>query len=132
MAVEVQELQDLLASSKATDEFKEAVRDLQRGRRPARISFSSGSPPVKVMRAITKLLEEEPDLPIASVSLEGRSGCSDFRGSMTVNDDIRYEFIWDCRWRAEQEGWRDAWGYPDQMKAAHRFGYQCFREFRRR
>ena len=30
------------------------------------------------------------------------------------------------RWRAEQQGWVDAFGFPDQIRAADEFGWNCF------
>ena len=37
-----------------------------------------------------------------------------------------YEFVWDCRWRAEQEGWTDCFGFPDQIRAAREYDWRCF------
>ncbi|HEX8695519.1 MAG TPA: hypothetical protein VF746_24110, partial [Longimicrobium sp.] len=36
-------------------------------------------------------------------------------------------FVWDCKWKAEQHGWHDYFGFPDQGRAAREFGYDCFR-----
>ena len=61
--------------------------------------------------------------------IDGRSGCSDFVGTVTVEgggDARLIEFAWDCRWRAEQQGWVDAYGFPDQIRAADEFGWNCF------
>lgn len=132
MPATVQELDILLKESAATDEFKKAVRDLQGGRQNPLIQFNRSVPPVKALRAISKLLEEEITEEIQDVRIEGRSGCSDFEGTLVVNSGAReYSFLWDCAWRAEQEGFRDHWGSPDQIRAARTFGYQCFARFER-
>lgn len=132
MSATVQELDTLLKDSAATEEFKKAVRDLQSGRTSPLIQHNRMVPPVKALRAITKLLEEEISEEIQNVKVEGRSGCSDFEGTLSVNDGEReYRFLWDCAWRAEQEGFRDHWGSPDQIRAARSFGYQCFARFER-
>ena len=34
-------------------------------------------------------------------------------------EDVRtVRFHWDCKWKAQQEGWSDYFGFPDQMRAA--------------
>jgi hypothetical protein len=44
-----------------------------------------------------------------------------------VGDKPRtFAFVWDCAWRAAQEGWVDKRGNPDQVRAAREFGWQCF------
>lgn len=128
-----QPLETLLANSSATPEFLDAVRALGAGNPHPLIQFAPGLPKVKVLRAVMKLLEEAPSLRIRNVLVQGFSGCSDFVGSLTVNDgEAEFEFHWDCRWRAEQEQMLDWWGNPDQARAAREFGYQCFRKFERR
>src|SRR5687767_6909014 len=130
MISSVEGLDALLEKSAATEEFKEAVQGLEDRQKSPLIEASLGAPPIKLMRTIAKLLEEEPDLAVERVSVDGRSGCSDFSGKLRVNGGEReYEFSWDCKWRAEQEGWKDPWGYPDQARAAQSFGYQCFKRF---
>lgn len=133
MPTTVQDLESLLEGSSATAEFKDAVRSLRdRGQASPGIQFSRAVPPVKALRAVSKLLEEAPQLAIASVTVDGRSGCSDFAGRVTVNGgEAEFDFVWDCAWRAEQEGYRDHWGSPDQIRAAREFGYQCFQRFQR-
>jgi hypothetical protein len=132
MPVVTCDIETLLAQSTAGEAFKAAVRDLARGRKSDLIGFGWGAPPVKVLRVISKLLETEPSLEISEVNLDGHSGCSDFEGTVHVNGNERtYEFRWDCEWRAKQEGFRDAFGYPDQIRAAQEFGYQCFERFER-
>ena len=124
-------LEDMLAASSATEEFKDAVRTLERGKSTPLIKYNPGAPAVKVLRAISKLLETEPALEIKSLTLNATSGCSDFVGSLTVNDEIKFELVWDCSWRAKEENYTDHFGYPDQIRAAREFGYQCFQIFKR-
>jgi hypothetical protein len=132
MSSSIAELDDLLEKCSASLAFKQAVRDLEAKRYSDAIRTSTGSPPVKVLRTIAMLLEKEPELEIRNVEIEARSGCSDFFGTLKVNDgEHEYTFVWDCKWRAEQEGWQDPWGYPDQARAAQLFGYRCFKRFDR-
>ncbi len=133
MPTEVATLDALLDSSAATPEFRQALTFLASGRSsgPA-IRFNAGAPPVKVVRVLSKLLEVEKDLEIREVDIRANSGCSDFAGTLEVNRGERqYDFTWDCAWRAKQEGWADAFGHPDQIRAAREFGYQCFERFER-
>jgi hypothetical protein len=130
--VKVHTLDELLAASAATEDFKEAVRRLEAGKPDSRIKFNTGAPAVKVLRTISKLLETEPGLPIDRIDLTGRSGCSDFVGKISVNNDVAvYEFTWDCAWRAKDQNLIDHFGYPDQIRAAREFKYQCFKKFSR-
>lgn len=122
---------DLLDRSAATPAFREAITQFLRGGRASeRIAYGYGCPPVKVERLLTKMLVEYPALPIESIELQAASGCEYFRGRLTVRtaDEVRVvAFHWDCKWRAEQEGWRDWFGFPDQTRAAREFGWDCFR-----
>ena len=43
-----------------------------------------------------------------------------------------FDFVWDCRWRAEREGYVDYFGFPDQARAAREFDWQCFQVWQRR
>jgi hypothetical protein len=48
---------------------------------------------------------------------------------MTVvakDGEHRIAFTWCCAWRAQQEGWRDCFGFWDQARAAREFGWRCF------
>jgi hypothetical protein len=86
-------------------------------------------PVVKVERVLTMLLTQLRDAPIERIEIDARSGCSDFSGhvAVTVAGTTRvFEFVWDCRWRAAEEGWLDHWGEPDQIRAAREFGWRCF------
>lgn len=123
-------LELILRDSKASHTFKAAVVDCASGHGNQLIQSNLSAPPVKVLRVVMKLLEERPELPIQSVKIEGRSGCSTFTGQVTVRpNDTKFDFEWDCAWKAEQEGWEDTFGSPDQHRAAQTFGYQCFRRF---
>src|ERR1043166_3582035 len=132
MSVLIHDLDTLLEQSAATAEFKDAVHTVEHGKKTPLISFNGWLPRVKILRVIAKLLEQEPGLNIQNVSIEGESGCSDFEGTASVNSGERkFVFWWDCRWRAQEEGMVDAFGYPDQIRAAQQFGYQCFERFER-
>jgi hypothetical protein len=123
-------LEELLAASAATPSFRTAVLDFAQTKTPgAAIRFAPSNPPVKVLRAIMGLLEHAPALAIESVVVDGQSGCSDYRGTLTVNGAQKFQFVWDCAWKAEQMGWKDFMGYPDQVRAARTFGYRCFQTF---
>ncbi|MBI1785797.1 hypothetical protein HYR69_11690 [Candidatus Sumerlaeota bacterium] len=125
-------IEELLERSAAAPGFKDAVLNLADGSPQELIRFSPGAPSVKVLRVVMKILEEWPDLPIESVYVQGSSGCSDFVGRAAVQPGgINFDFEWDCRWRAEQLGWMDAFGDPDQIRAARAYGYQCFRRIER-
>lgn len=86
-------------------------------------------PAVKVERVLTMLMTELPDVPIERVEIDARAGCADFTGhiAVTAQGTTRvFEFVWDCRWRAAEEGMLDHWGEPDQIRAAREFGWRCF------
>lgn len=128
--IKVYNLDELLDASQAMPEFKEAVRDLSEGEHQDRIDYNWGAPPLKVMRVIMKILESCPREPIERVQLKGTSGCSDFTGTAIIEPGpIHIDFEWDCSWRAAQLGWKDFFGDPDQIRAAHEYDYQCFKRF---
>jgi len=119
----------ILGKSQATDSFKFDVASFCAGHPAPRVHVEGFAPRVKVQRVLMQLLAAEASLPITRVVVRGRSGCSDFAGEVrveTVSETRVFEFVWDCRWRAEQEGWIDCFGLPDQMRAAQEFGWQCF------
>jgi hypothetical protein len=119
----------ILRNSQATESFKIDVAAYCSGRPAPLVAVEGFAPRVKVQRLLMQLLAAEPTLPITRVVVNGRSGCSDFVGEVkveTVSETRVFEFVWDCRWRAEQEGWTDCFGLPDQMRAAQEFGWQCF------
>lgn len=132
-------LDDLLAASQAGDAFKAAVRKLadggqSNGQVGDEITFNRTAPAVKALRTIYQLLDKERDLPVEKVLLQGHAGCSDFVGEISAvagGETHTFAFNWDCKWRADQEGWRDAFGFSDQARAARTFGYQCFKEWRK-
>jgi hypothetical protein len=125
-----QSLDALLETSKASESFKTAIRALEAGKPQDRIVGNAGAPPVKLLRVAMKLLETQPERAWDSLRIEGQSGCSNFSGKAVAQPGNRkIEFNWDCRWRAEQEGWCDAYGDPDQIRAARTYGYQCFERF---
>lgn len=129
--INVKTMQELLEASDATPEFKLAVEALEAGRAQDRIAYTRGTPPVKVLRVLSKVLEQLPDEPIQRVEVQGHSGCSNFTGSLRIEPgNITVDFDWDCLWRAQERGWKDYFGDPDQIRAAKTFGYQCFADFR--
>lgn len=129
------EVQSFLEKSQATEEFRTALLDFQSAgkQNPEILAANAGVPPVKYLRVIQKLLEVYPTWAIKSLVLNAHSGCSDFRGTLEVNlasgEQKTIKFVWDCAWRADQEGWVTAFGDPDQQRAAREFGYQCFESF---
>jgi hypothetical protein len=124
----------LLDRSAASSQFKLAMRTLAaqawgNAQSCDALVCRRGMPAVKVERVLTQLLTELPDARIQRVEIDARSGCSDFGGHLTVHTDdaVRvFDFVWDCRWRAAEEGWTDHWGEPDQIRAAREFGWRCF------
>ena len=130
--VVVRGIEDLLERSKATADFKEAVRSFIERDDSDLIEYNAGGPKVKVERVITKLLEEYQDLPIERVVIDGSSGCEYYKGKLVfyAPKERVVSFYWDCSWRAIEAGYEDYYGFPDQARAAREFGYQCFREFR--
>jgi hypothetical protein len=122
---------EFLEQSQATAAFRESLSEfLRTGRANERVVYDYRSPAVKVERVLTKALEEYPDVPLESIELDGSSGCEYYRGTLilrTEESERRVHFNWDCKWRAEQEGWRDYFGFADQTRAAREFGHDCFR-----
>lgn len=122
---------DLLARSTVTDAFRAAVERFCRTGEPgSALRFDPRCPPVKVERTLTQLLKAFPSVPIERVEIDGSSGCEFFRGTVQVTTAERstsVEFEWNCRWKAEQMGWKDWFGLPDQTRAARELGHDCFR-----
>jgi hypothetical protein len=119
----------ILGKSQATESFKLDVAAFCSGRAAPRVTVEGFAPRIKVQRLLMQLLAREAALPITRVVVRGRSGCSDFTGEVkveTVSETRVFEFVWDCRWRAEVEGWTDCFGLPDQTRAAQEFGWECF------
>ena len=89
-------------------------------------------PRIKVIRLINQLLNAHPEWVVDRLQIDARSGCSDFVGTVTVEgggETRVIEFAWDCRWRAEEQGWVDAYVFPDQIRAADEFGWNCFQRW---
>ncbi len=127
------ELLALLDTAAAADEFKADVRAFAAHQPAPRIRTLRLAPRVKVVRLLTQLLSAERDLAIEQVEIDAVSGCSDFRGTISVEagTEIRaFEFAWCCHWRATEQGWRDAFGFADQIRAAREFEWQCFEQWR--
>lgn len=129
------ELEPLLAASRATAAFR-ADLTAYAARQPAeRITTSAMNPRVKVLRTIAQLLHAEPTLVVDRVRLQGASGCADYVGVITVTDDAgtvhAFDFAWNCEWKAVELGYRDGFGFPDQIRAAQEFGWQCFERWQR-
>jgi len=127
-------METVVATSKATPNFKTDVLSFVAGEKVERVKLESYVPRVKVRRLLTQLLVAEPALEIERVIIRGVSGCSDFVGSVdveTTSGTHVFEFTWCCRWRAENEGYVDFFGFPDQMRAAQEFDWRCFRRWER-
>lgn len=128
-------LDSLLAASAATPAFKANVARLAATALPCeRIAYPIHQPPVKVLRVVMQLLNAEPTLVIDRVEVAGRSGCSDFVGHIQVwttgaAEPRVFEFVWDCAWRAQLEGWRDSFGFADQIRAARTYDWDCFQRW---
>jgi hypothetical protein len=125
----------LIQGSRATDNFKSAVLGFLAGDRPKQVRVETFAPRVKVQRLLAQLLTAEPALEIEHVVIRGTSGCSDFVGSVDVQTTSGaqvFDFVWCCRWRAENEGYVDHFGFPDQMRAAQEFDWRCFQRWERR
>lgn len=122
-------MESILARSRATEGFKRDVLRFAAGEQTSSVEVVGFAPRVKVERVLVQLLSAEPDLAVQRVAVRGESGCSDFVGEITVETttgSLAFGFTWCCRWRAEQEGWSDYFGFPDQIRAAREFGWDCF------
>lgn len=124
-------LNQFLSDSRATDAFREALAEFARSGRPnERVRFDSRCPPVKVERTLTKMLEVYPAASVEAVKLDARSGCEFFQGTLAITTadgaETCVRFRWDCKWKAEQQGWKDYFGFADQARAAREYGYDCF------
>lgn len=119
----------ILTRSCATDRFKADVAAFARRDDAPSITLMRTVPRIKVIRLVSQLLHAHPEWAVDRLRIDARSGCSDFVGTVIVEGggEARViEFAWDCRWRAEQQGWVDAYGFPDQIRAADEFGWNCF------
>jgi len=130
-----QDLAELLAASAADDAFKADVRAFVAHTTAHRVLVEHPAPRVKPLRVIAQLLHAEPALPIERVRISAWSGCSDYRGTIVVgapDGERTWDFVWDCRWRAEHEQLLTSWGYPDQVRAAREWGWDCFERWEAR
>jgi hypothetical protein len=122
----------ILTRSCATDRFKNDVIAFASRTDAPSITLVRNVPRIKVIRLINQLLHAHPEWVIDRLKVDARSGCSDFVGTLTVEGGGQsrvIQFAWDCRWRAEQQGWVDAFGFPDQIRAADVFGWNCFHQW---
>ena len=123
----------LLERSAASESFKADVRAFIAHQPAPRVATVRLTPRVKLARLLTQLLAAEPELPIERLRVDAVSGCSDFRGTVAVETSGGtrvFEFVWCCLWRADAEGWRDAFGFSDQIRAAREFDWRCFEQWR--
>ena len=123
------ELVEIASGCRASPAFLAAVERYAAGGDDDRIAVARWAPRVKVLRVLAQLFDAHPDLVVERVALQGAAGCSDFVGTLIAaceDGERRFLFAWDCRWRAEQEGWFDPFGFPDQIRAAREFGWRCF------
>jgi hypothetical protein len=128
--VTVQSLEQLLENSSATEPFKDAVRQYAKDRPHNLIGADRWQPQVKVLRVISKMLETFPEKAFERIDIDAVSGCSDYRGTVTIMpSDMTVCFEWNCAWKAEEMGWFNAFKIPDQIRAANECGYQCFKKF---
>jgi hypothetical protein len=122
---------EALERSRTAGPLREAILRLVNGAATGdRIVVGPRCPPVKVERTLTKALLEYPELPVESIEIDATSGCEYFRGRIVLHapeGSRSAVFDWDCKWRAEREGLRDWFGFPDQARAAREFGWDCFR-----
>ena len=126
------DIDPLLDRSRATDAFKAELRAFLANRPAVAISTTRHAPKVKVARVVAQLLDAEPGLVVERIHIDAHSGCSDFDGMLRVgtpDGDVTFRFVWCCHWRAQQEGWVDCFGLPDQMRAAREFGWRCFKRW---
>jgi hypothetical protein len=126
----------LLEQSNATDAFTADAMAYRRGEIAERITLARHAPRVKVVRLIAQLAAAEPQLAVDGIYVDAWSGCSDFRGTVRVREASgethEFDFLWDCEWRAREQGWTDHFGFPDQIRAAREFGWRCFQRWERR
>ncbi|MEP6733088.1 MAG: hypothetical protein ABJE10_20770 [bacterium] len=127
------ELLPYLDAAAAHPDFKRELLEYVKGGDAPRIQLTGYAPRVKVERVLTQLLHTQPNLSVERVRVAARSGCSDFSGEIVAvtSDSVehRFSFTWCCSWKAQQEGWKDCFGFWDQARAAREFGWRCFRRW---
>ena len=125
----MRDFDELLAASAAVEAFKADAAAYRATGAAPRVEVDRPAPRVKVVRVLAQLLHAAPALRIERVRVSARAGCSDFRGSVTALDGgvaHVWDFVWDCRWRAEEAGLLTPWGNPDQQRAAREWDWECF------
>lgn len=129
------DFEPLLAASAATPAFRRELLAFAAGENADRIEARAHNPRVKILRTVAQLLVAEPALAVDRVSIQAVSGCSDYAGTLVATDAEgtahAFAFTWDCAWKAEQVGYRDYFGLPDQIRAAREFGWDCFQQWER-
>ena len=129
------ELHALLEQSRASARFRADLTEyMVTGAAPA-IHVDGRAPRVKVLRLVKHVLATIPDLELRRLAVRARSGCSDFIGTVrleSASETRVFDFVWCCRWRAIEQGWRDAFGLPDQIRAAREFDWRCFSSWQER
>jgi hypothetical protein len=123
------ELLPYLEAAAAHPDLKREVLEYLQGGSTSRLALKGYAPRVKVERVLTQLFHAHPDLRIEHIELSARSGCSDFVGEIVAKEgDVthRFAFTWCCAWRARELGWKDCFGFWDQMRAAREYGWRCF------
>lgn len=126
------DIQNFLKNSKATKEFKAAVTNFFEGGKTDLIRYNRTAPRIKVERTLTKIIEEFGEFQISKVEIDGNSGCEYFRGTAKIcaEEEQTIDFEWNCIWKAEEQGYKNLFGMPDQVRAAKEFGYDCFKKFK--
>ena len=128
----MRDLLPFLDAASAHPDFKSDVLSFVQGGSAPRIELQGHAPRVKVERVLTQLLHANPAMAVDRIRLRATSGCSDFTGVLVAcvgEEEHRYRFSWCCSWKAEQEGWRDCFGFWDQARAAREFGWNCFQQW---
>jgi hypothetical protein len=127
------DLEPMLSASRATPAFRSDLAAYAMRQPSPRVQATPMSPRVKVLRVMAQLLQAEPTLTIDRVDVRAVSGCADFAGTVTVTDAdgmaTEFAFEWNCEWKAQQLGYVDHFGFPDQIRAAQEFGWQCFKSW---
>jgi hypothetical protein len=131
----IEDFAPLLVQSLATPAFRTDLEAFASRQPATRIKASPTNPRVKVLRTIAQLLHAEPTLRVDAVEFRAASGCADFLGTVMVTDADgarhTFDFEWNCEWKARQLGYVDGFGFPDQIRAAEEFGWQCFERWTR-
>jgi hypothetical protein len=129
------ELDMLLRQSAVAEEFRQAVLRFFASGEAEQIQLLRHGPRVKVERLLKQVLSQLAGVAIERIAINGRSGCSDFAGTVEVQaagTSRVIDFQWCCRWRAEEQGWTDYFGFPDQGRAAREYDWRCFRRWEER